>query len=1228
MNAKSFDPGGAREDMSTDIYANHATTTSEKPRNKLLIDSGSTDHICNDRAQFMNYESVELDVSLGDDHIIEAVGRGTIKIPNGIGGTIPIQAYHVPRMGRNLISVIALAEQLKPANDIYTWENDKGEPLIKFAKQGNTMIIKDTPYLNSLSACQVNIDKECLQNRYLTSNYKLIEKAHKNKTILGLTESAKINKDNVNPCHPTVLEQRHRNISKTTKHLAKKPLEWTHIDICYPTKSYRGYNSVLLFTDEFSRRSQIVLLKNEANLHIHIRNYLEYWTLRFRDRDCIPLGIRCDNQFVTADMRKLCQDKHLDLVSTIPYCSWMNGVAERANQTFLRKLRTCLHIANVTQTNRWCLFARGVIYTHNRTPHSALAYKCPESIWTDKTIDNSHMRSIGCLVYGYIPKDKRKKLDRVRFAATLLGYKDTSTHAYVVLRHSDHKTVEIYDGKFNEKKFPGLQLNERSNAKTTSHGTGGAYYHIPTTSTQVNETVEDPNSGNDDQNDDQDVESENEIHDLDHSSQISEENSELEQSNNSNESINENMRLEEEENDSVTTENDITNSLPDNSQSTTSEIDSQSDDLNTNCDTSSPSPEDTLRVIKQTNDRALHLLPDRGGGISKFTQETMNLASKNPDTRVTRSQAQGEKGIQAHMSIVRDQLHSLNDPIAQDKVADLTTPEILKTTTIPKTFDEAYNGPDSEKWIPALIVEWNRIVKNKTFVYVKEPDKNIIKPIKTQWLFSVKYQGEDLPLRYKARLICKGYSQIKGENYDMTYAPVGRIESFRTLLAIAVQNKWKTKHLDVSTAFLYSDIDFKNILIDMPVGVAQLTGQDTTGLVCNLRKGLYGLKQSPKLWKDKLVKTLKSLNFKKSLRDRCLYSKNDGTEKQVIVIFWVDDILCTAPTEKLLLQLYNDLRKEYDVNDLGPPNYLLGMSIRHFPDGSMFLHQHKYLEKIVNHFIQDSQHGKATPLSPSTEIGEFAPGTKNVEENSGRNALLDNNTRYRSLIGSVLYAARLTRPDLTQAVNKLAQYSHMPRRHHWDAATHLIAYIKNTMDKGIIFRRNLDPKFNGVLAYSDANYQDKSDKKLKATTGNIVYLHGCPIAWSSKKQKISSSSTQEAELIALHETMKSTLWLKFMMDELLLIPKRPATIMEDNSAVISLLSDTSKSTGGIHYRTKLLKVENEKEDNNIRLEYVKSADQHADCFTKQISKEKFEKVLPHLRITECPSLDSHQSEEC
>ena len=101
-----------------------------------------------------------------------------------------------------------------------------------------------------------------------------------------------------------------------------------------------------------------------------------------------------------------------------------------------------------------------------------------------------------------------------------------------------------------------------------------------------------------------------------------------------------------------------------------------------------------------------------------------------------------------------------------------------------------------------------------------------------------------------------------------------------------------------------------------------------------------------------------------------------------------------------------------------------------------------------------------------------------------------------------------------------------------------------------------------------------------------------------------------------------------MMDELRLIPKQPATIMEDNSAVIALISDTSKSTGGLHYRTKLYKVENEKEDNNIRLEYVKSADQHADCFTKQISKEKFEKVLPHLRITECPSLDSHQSEEC
>ena len=361
-------------------------------RNRLLVDSGSTDHICNNRQYFQTYESINLDVTLGDNHTVKAIGKGIINIPNGIGGAIPIVAYHVPKMALNLISVLALKEQLQPASDIFTWKDEKGKVLVKFAQRGKILTINERPHLTTMSAAyQAHVDKERIQNRYLTSDYKLIEKAHKDKTILGLTESASTSEGTTNPCHPTILEQRHRNISKKAKHLAKRPLEWTHIDICYPQKSFRGTTSVLMFTDEYSRRSQIILLKKESNLHMLIRNYLEFWQIRFRHKDCIPLGIRCDNQFVNNAMKALCKEKHLELVSTIPHCSWMNGIAERANQTFLRKLRTCLHIARISEIDRWCLFAAGVIYTHNRTPHSALAYKCPESVWRGQTIDNSHL---------------------------------------------------------------------------------------------------------------------------------------------------------------------------------------------------------------------------------------------------------------------------------------------------------------------------------------------------------------------------------------------------------------------------------------------------------------------------------------------------------------------------------------------------------------------------------------------------------------------------------------------------------------------------------------------------------------------------------------------------------------------------------------------------------------------------------------------------------------------
>ena len=103
-------------------------------------------------------------------------------------------------------------------------------------------------------------------------------------------------------------------------------------------------------------------------------------------------------------------------------------------------------------------------------------------------------------------------------------------------------------------------------------------------------------------------------------------------------------------------------------------------------------------------------------------------------------------------------------------------------------------------------------------------------------------------LRYKARLVVKGYAQKDGIDYGEVFSPVARMESIRILIAIAAQEEWELHHLDVKTAFLNGEIK-EDIYISQPEGF-KIKGKEDH--ILKLRKALSGLKQAPRAWNSKL----------------------------------------------------------------------------------------------------------------------------------------------------------------------------------------------------------------------------------------------------------------------------------------------------------------------------------------------------------------------------------------
>ena len=145
-----------------------------------------------------------------------------------------------------------------------------------------------------------------------------------------------------------------------------------------------------------------------------------------------------------------------------------------------------------------------------------------------------------------------------------------------------------------------------------------------------------------------------------------------------------------------------------------------------------------------------------------------------------------------------------------------------------------------ENWVNAMNEELDQIEKNQTWEQVPRPkNKNVIG---TKWVFKNKVNENGQVIRNKARLVCKGYAQVEGVDFEETSAPMVRLEAIKMILAFASYKKLKVYQMDVRSGFLNGNLE-EEVYIEQPEGF-QLT--DKGDYVCKLKKALYGLKQAPR----------------------------------------------------------------------------------------------------------------------------------------------------------------------------------------------------------------------------------------------------------------------------------------------------------------------------------------------------------------------------------------------
>ena len=512
----------------------------------------------------------------------------------------------------------------------------------------------------------------------------------------------------------------------------------------------------------------------------------------------------------------------------------------------------------------------------------------------------------------------------------------------------------------------------------------------------------------------------------------------------------------------------------------------------------------------------------------------------------------------------------------------------------PQTVQEAMSSDDAVQWKAEMDKEYKSLQENSTWELVELPPNR--QAVGCKWVFKVKYGHDGKVDRFKSRLVAKGYSQKYGIDYDETFSPVVRFSSIRTLISLAVEKKMLIHQMDVVTAFLNGNLE-EEIYMRQPEGYIE-AGQEH--LVCKLKKSLYGLKQSPRCWNTAFKDFMQEIGYVQSVADPCVFIKKANTLSVVAV--YVDDLILLAETEEDMRSLKSKLCARFKMKDIGRLHYCLGITVVHDDDRNcLWIHQRQYIQNIIDKYGLSEGKTVCTPMDANVKLWKDDGVSKPVDT-----------VLYQSIIGSLLYAAIATRPDISQAVGALSKFNSCPTEAHLTAAKRILRYLKGTEDVGLKYQKSGKPLFG----YSDADWAGNLDDR-RSTSGNVFLMANAGISWLSKKQSTVALSTAESEYIALCMAAQEAVWLKRLFADLGVVQESPICIMEDNQGAIAMTKNPVGHARTKHIDIKYHYVRECVDKGHIDLQYCPSEDMLADIFTKPVPRQKFEKFRSEIGLSKC-----------
>ena len=611
-------------------------------------------------------------------------------------------------------------------------------------------------------------------------------------------------------------------------------------------------------------------------------------------------------------------------------------------------------------------------------------------------------------------------------------------------------------------------------------------------------------------------------------------------------------------------------------------------------------PEEPQEIIPETaSDRVVPLPIINEPGVISGSEKTPVAELEIQEKRVREEPTEivvSEKRARVRRELtnvaVLGEVHAVvaeNQDFLKDADADMRTADQYEPA--PETYEQSLKGPEKDYWKRARRNERHALEKKKVLAVVPIPRG--VRPVKSKYVYTRKFNKEGTLKKYKARHIALGFGQVKGVDVHNTFAPVVKGITVRLLLALSFMLCMFVHQLDVSNAFCYADMEGDVYMeptpdYDLPLGYC-----------FKLLKALYGLRSSPRLWWRHLDRYIKSLHFTPCVLEPCLYHMMyKGT--QMFLMIYVDDILIASTNLEHIKEIKAKFCMKFDMTDMGELEHFLNIRVTRTTDYLMMdqaVYAMKVLEKHAA-YLGSPDKIRRHPM-PADVMDQIKKEADDQEDVNQENQDWVNNFPYRALLGAILYLALNTRPDIAYAVGVLSRFASNPTLVTCKLVVYVMQYIRGTVQMGI--------KFSGsqfdMHIFTDADWAGDQLSR-RSTTGYVVFAVGGCIAWQSKLQSTVSTSSMQSEYQAMYAGMIEIVWLRGVLREigLFLVKATPFFIDAQSARDLAVNPVFHKRSKHIEIKYHWIRehVDPQGEYKTAVLTLVGTKHQSADIYTKAL----------------------------